>query len=345
MKISPDQLPGRLARGLAPVYLVAGDEPLLVMEACDAIRGTARAAGFSERELIVAERGYNWTALEGRSANLSLFAAKRILEIRLPTGKPGSEGAAALARLAEGGLDDTLLLVVTPKLEGGARLPAWAKSLDRAGAFIQVWPVDASRLPRWIDTRMRARGLHPAREAVELLAERVEGNLLAADQEIEKLLLLAGPGAVDVDAVRRVVADSARFDVWQLVDAALIGEAARALRILEGLRAEGVEPVFILWALVRELRALATAASEMKTGRTAEQAVAAARVWPKRRSLVRQALMRHDAASASALVSSSAHADQVLKGCRPGLSWEQLSRLVAGLSTASLAQPRRGRAA
>ncbi|MGH8494659.1 MAG: DNA polymerase III subunit delta [Gammaproteobacteria bacterium] len=335
MKLSPDKLPARLSRSLAPVYLVSGDEPLLVGEACDAIRAAARVAGFTERTVHVAERGFDWAALESSSANLSLFAEKRILEIRLPTGKPGTAGGAALAELAELRPPDTLLLVVTPKLD--SRTPVWAKRLDAAGVAVQVWPVDAPRLPRWIDARMRSHGLQPEREAVALLAERVEGNLLAASQEIEKLLLLAGPGPVDVETVRRAVADSARFDVYQLGDAALAGEPARALRILDGLRAEGVEPPLVLWALARELRSLATAACQMRAGRTADQALAAARVWPRRQGLVRQALARHDADSACALVESAARADRVVKGNLPGKPWPRLSGLVAALAGPSAA--------
>lgn len=345
MKLSADKLPALLSRSLASVYLISGDEFLLVAEACDAIRAAARAAGFTERTVHVAERGFDWATLESASANLSLFAEKRILEIRLPTGKPGTVGGAALVRLVSRRSADTLLLIVTPKLDGGSRAPAWARSLERAGVHVQAWPVDAAHLPQWIEARMRARELKPEREAVELVADRVEGNLLAASQEIEKLLLLAGPGAVDLETVRRAVADSARFDVYQLGDAALAGDGARALRILDGLRAEGVEPALVLWMLARELRGLATAACQMRAGRTAEQALGAAHVWPKRQELVRRALARHDADAACALVTSAAQADRVVKGLLPGRPWDQLTGLVAALATGPVSGTSGGRGA
>lgn len=335
MKLSPDQLPAHLSRSLASVYLVSGDEPLLAGEAGDAIRAAARAAGFTERSLQVAERGFDWDAFAASSANLSLFADKRLVEIRLPTGRPGTAGGAALSRLAESAIADTLLLVVTPKLDGGARAPAWVKSIERIGVHVAVWPVDSNRLPQWIGARMRARGLAPSREAVELLAERIEGNLLAASQEIEKLLLLAGPGPVDVDTVQQAVADSARFDLYQLGDVALRGDAPRALRILDGLRAEGVEPALVLWALARELRAVAAVACQVSAGRAVQQALGAARVWPKRRGLVQLALARHDAATLCALVVSASRAERVIKGQLDGRPWDRLAGLVAALAEPS----------
>ena len=337
MKLSLDKLPAALSRSIAPVYLVSGDEPLLVGEACDAIRGAARAAGFVERMLHVAERGFDWPALGASSANLSLFADKRILEIRLPTGRPGTAGGAELARLAEAGAGDTLLLVVTPRLDGGARAPVWARSLERAGVHVEIRPVGSERLEPWIAARMRSRGLTPSREAVALLAGRVEGNLLAASQEIEKLLLLAGPGPVDADTVRQGVADSARFDVYQLGDAALGGDAPRALRILDGLRAEGIEPAFVLWVIARELRTLATVAGQVSTGHSVQQALGAARVWPKRRALVQNALRRHDAPALCALVTSASRAERVIKGQLAGRPWDRLAGLVAALSGAPAA--------
>lgn len=337
MKLSLDKLPAALSRSIAPAYLVSGDEPLLVGEACDAIRAAARAAGFGERTLQVAERGFDWQALRASSANLSLFANKRILEIRLPTGRPGATGGAELARLAETGAGDTLLLVVTPRLDGGTRAPAWVKRLDRAGVHVEIWPVGSERLEPWIAARMRSRGLAPSREAVELLAGRVEGNLLAASQEIDKLLLLAGPGPLDADTVRQGVADSARYDVYQLGDAALGGDAPRALRILDGLRAEGVEPALVLWVIAKELRALATVACQVSAGRGMQQALGAASVWPKRRGLVQDALRRHDAPALCTLVASAWQAERIVKGQLAGRPWDRLAGLVAALSGARAA--------
>ena len=205
-------------------------------------------------------------------------------------------------------------------------------SLERHGAWVQVWPVDEKRLPQWIRSRMRDAGLLPDNDAVQLLADRVEGNLLAAQQEIEKLRLLNGPGAVDAPVVRQAVADSARFDIFTLTDAALEGKAARAARILEGLRSEGQEPVLILWALAREIRTLSSLAFEIESGKRAEAAMAAARVWRNRIPLVKAALSRHRQRQLHEMLLLAGRVDRIIKGLAPGRAWDELARLVAGLS-------------
>lgn len=332
MKISPEKLPRQLAESLSPIYLISGDEPLLVLEAADAVRKAAHAAGFSERELFVTELGFDWEALRASRSALSLFADRRLLELRMTNGKPGEKGSRVLVDYAADPPQDCVLLVITPKLDRAGQNSKWATALARAGCWIPVWPVEEKQLPAWIRTRMRAAGLLPDREAVQLVAERVEGNLLAAHQEIEKLRLLNGPGAVDGDAVRRAVSDSARFDVFDLADAALEGRGARAARILDGLRSEGVEPVLILWALTRELRTLASLAFAISQGQNVDSAMAKAHIWSRRKPAVKSALARQSLSQLHGLLMGAGRVDRMIKGALPGRVWDELLALVAGLS-------------
>lgn len=335
MRLSADRLEGHLAKALAPVYLIAGDDPLLVDEAADAVRARARADGFDERERHVAESGFDWAAVGEASATMSLFARRKLIEIRVPTGKPGAKGGAALGDLAEKADRDTCLIVICPRIDKKAQQAKWVKRLDKAGVFVQVWPVDLGRLPGWIAGRMKARGLTPSGDAVAMLADRVQGNLLAADQEIEKLLLINGPGAVDGEAVARAVADSARFDVFALADCALLGDLPRALRILDGLRAEGVEGTLVLWALGREVRVLVKILTAVERGTSLERAMAAQKVWSNRTTLVARSARRvRSAAAARRLLALCAEGDLVLKGRRHGETWQMLTALLAALTGA-----------
>ena len=328
MKLNGERLQAHLKGGLAPVYLIAGDEPLQREEAADAIRTAARAQGYTDREVLFAERGFDWNQLTRAAASLSLFASKRILELRLPTGKPGDEGAAALSAYAQAPAPDTLLLVISAKLDrGGGR---WAEALERAGVLLQVWPVEARELPAWIERRMRARGLAPAPDTAAFIAARVEGNLLAAAQEIEKLWLLQGAGPVDIAAAEAAVADSARYDAFKLVDAALAGKGARVAHILEGLRQEGTEPPVILGALNYALRDLATKAWQIEAGTPVAQVLAAG--WPQRRPLLQQALARGRAHDWQRLLQRAARVDRVIKGQAPGRIWDELLNLSEGLA-------------
>ncbi|HJE28164.1 MAG TPA: DNA polymerase III subunit delta, partial [Pseudomonas nitrititolerans] len=268
MKLSPAQLGKHLQGSLAPVYVVSGDEHLLCQEACDAIRAACRRQAFSERQVLSVESGFDWGQLLEAGANLSLFAERRLLELRIPSGKPGDKGAAALLHYLARPAEDTVLLISLPKLDGSTQKTKWAKALidGKDVQFLQVWPVDAAQLPQWIRQRLSQAGLAADQEAVELIAARVEGNLLAADQEIEKLKLLAEDGRVTAVTVQAAVADSARYDVFGLIDATLQGHPEHSLRMLEGLRGEGIEAPVILWALARELRLLANIAQQYAQG-------------------------------------------------------------------------------
>ena len=333
MKIRTNQLSSHLQKNLAPCYLVTGDEHLLVDESLDSIREAAREQGFISRELFVAAAGFDWARLRNSSANLSLFAEKQIVELRLPTGKPGRAGGQAIVDLVESTDPGLMLIVSGPKLERGAQSSKWAKSIEAKGVNIQVWPIDARELPGWIAERMRQAGLQPDHGAVRLIADRVEGNLLAAGQEIEKLRLILGEGKVSADDVSAAVANSSRYDVFKLVDAALGGEAKRALKILSGLRAEGVEPVIVVWALARELRTLANLTDTVSKGMDLASGMQKTGVWRNRQALIRSCIGRHQHGDFHGLLKAASLADQAAKGQSRADPWQLSTDIVLGIST------------
>ena len=334
MKIRANQLSSHLKNSLAPCYLVTGDEHLLVAEALDAIRDAARARGFGSRELHVATTGFDWGQLAASAGNLSLFAEQRIVELRLPTGKPGRTGGQAIVDLVSQAGPELLFIVTGPKLDGGTAKSKWVKALEQKGVSLPVWPIGLRELPGWIANRMRQAGLQPERDAVTLIADRVEGNLLAASQEIEKLRLLLGEGKVTVADVTNAVARSSRYDVYKLTDAAMAGDAARAVRILGGLRAEGVEPVIVMWALTRELRTLAMLDDAVRQGRDLGGAMQSLRVWSNRQGLVRSCVGRHQHGAFHRLLKTSGRADAAAKGQRFGDPWQMAADIVIEMANA-----------
>lgn len=333
MKLKANQLSSHLQKNLATCYLVTGDEHLLVAEALDAIRDAARQRGFTSRELHIASQGFDWAQLRDSSSNLSLFAEKRIVEVRLPTGKPGRAGGQAIADLVDSTDADLMLIVSAPKLDRSGQSSKWVKTLEASGVNIQVWPIGVRELPGWIADRMRQAGLRPDRGAVALIADRVEGNLLAAGQEIEKLRLILGEGAVTAEDVSSAVANSSRYDVFQLVDAALTGDARRALRILSGLRAEGVEPVIVVWALTRELRTLASLTDTISQGMDLATGMQKTGVWRNRQALVRSCIGRHRHGDFHRLLKAASFADQAAKGQLRADPWQLSTDIVLGMST------------
>ena len=332
MQINADQLARQLERGLAPLYLVSGDEPLQVEECGDAIRRRAEAGGCSERSVFTVEPGFDWDGLRTATQSLSLFAERRLIELRLPTGRPGEAGAALLSELAGNTSADIVLLVITGKLDKAQRESNWVQAMEAAGTHVMIWPLDAQKLPAWLTQRFAARGLKPEAGVVDLLAWHLEGNMLAAAQEVDKLAMLCGNGRVAQADVEGSLADSARFSVYQLVDAALAGDVVAARRILASLRAEGTEPILILWALARELRTLAQMGQELARGKPESSVLA--RAWAQRRTLVGKALRRHPAPVWLGFMRRSAQLDRILKGRESGDVWLELERLllaVAGL--------------
>ena len=326
MPIGPEQLTRALARGLAPLYLISGEETLLVDECLDAIRARARADGFTERRVLTVETGFDWNDLRTECQSLSLFAERRLIELRLPTGKPGDAGAGLLAGFAESPSPDLLLVVISAKLDKGSRDSRWVQAIESAGVHVQARPLDAQRLPAWISQRLATHGLQPEPGVVELMAWHLEGNLLAVAQEVDKLGMLIGRGPVTRAEVEASLADNARFNVYQLVDAALAGDAVVVRRMLASLRADGTEPILMHWALARELRSLAPLAQERARGKP--EAAVLARVWQIRRPLVARALKRLTSAALYGLLRQAATLDRIIKGQAAGDRWLELERLL-----------------
>ncbi|SEK48352.1 DNA polymerase III subunit delta [Halomonas daqiaonensis] len=336
MKVFPDKLPDTLAKKLPPVVIVAGEEPLQHVEACDAVRAAARQAGVDEREILHVEANFAWGHLTEAAANLSLFATRRLIEVRLGSGKPGQEGAKALRDYAESikGSDDILLLS-TGKLDYREQKSAWFKALDKVGLFVPVWPVDASRLGFWLRDRAGRHGLSLDLDAARLLGERTEGNLLAADQELQKLALMLPAGArVGAREVAGGVEDSARYDVFTLLDACLKGERARVTRIMAGLRGEGIEPPIVLWALSRELRILLSIQQHLDQGQSLEHACKAQKppIFEKRRPAYQQAIARLPLKRLHKLLLFAQRLDLAIKGGSSVPLWDGLHDLALTLA-------------
>ena len=317
-----------LARRLSPVVLISGDEPLLVQEAADTARRIAREAGHEEREVFTADRNFDWLAFGASLNSPSLFATRRLVELRVPSGKPGKQGGQVLADYVTRPDPDVVLLVLMPRLDQQSLKSAWARKVDSAGLICRIWPPDRKALPDWVTARMRAAGMEPDREAAAMIADRCEGNLLAAHQEIEKLGLLSGGGRVDADAVAAAVSDSSRYDVFQLADAVILGDLRRAVRVLQGLRGEGLEPPVILWAIAREIRTVARAQAIVGQGRSVSDAMAGLKVWKTRRPVFQQAMRRISRRRAHALLRQAARADRVIKGAAKGNAWAEITGLV-----------------
>ena len=335
MRISPDALPAGLERGLRSAWLVTGAEPLLIAESCDAIRAAARARGHEDREVHFVERGFDWNALLAGAANLSLFASRRLLDIKLRAA-PDAEGGRALAELAAAPPADTVLLV-SGELDWKGLKAAWVAAFERHGALVVTQPVERGALPAWIRDRLARHGVTIEPEAAGLLADRVEGNLLAAQQEVERIALLMPGGTLDADAVAPLVADSARYDVFELSAAAFAGLPGRALRILAGLRAEGREPPLVLWALLNDLRGLSRVAQRVERERSLDAIFRDEKIWSARQPPLRAALARFSRAQIDSLLLAAATVDRVAKGSLKGDAWVALESLVARIAGIALA--------
>jgi DNA polymerase-3 subunit delta len=331
LKVPFRQLDRHLTDNLAKVYLVAGDEPLLVDEALEQIRAAAMRTGFTSRELHTADRSFKWVDLLAGADNLSLFATRKIVEIRLATPKPGDEGSETIAALCEREDRETLVIVAVGEKLGQASRTSWVKAIEQHGVVVEIWPIDRSELPRWVQQRAASFKLKLTPAAAQSLAERVEGNLLAADQEIKRLALAAAGREVDEAEVLEFVANNSRFDVFALADAVLAGETARTFKILSGLRAEGVHPVQISWALNRDISLLARLEYAVRHGDNLEGAMLRSGVWQRRQPLVRKALTKFKASRLKVLLAEAARVDAALKGVFPAEPWTTLTDLLIAL--------------
>jgi DNA polymerase-3 subunit delta len=327
MQLRAEELEAQLSKNLASTYLIHGDEPLLVLEAADAVRAAARKRGYDEREVFVSGKGFDWGDLLNAGSNLSLFGGKKIVELRIPSGKPGVEGSEAIARYCAKPNPDHLLLVTMPRPEGPFWKAAWFTALSASGVVAEVRSVELARLPDWLRARLARNGQNVDSEAMEFLVDRVEGNLLAAHQEIQKLALLAPRGALNVETVRSAVATVARFDPFVASDALLAGDMKRYVRAIDGLRGEGESPVYVLAILGTDLLTLARVQGLVAEGRPVDEAIDGCKVWKRRQPAIRAAQRRFAPAAVRAAVMHAARIDRASKGAGPGEPWDEFVRL------------------
>jgi DNA polymerase-3 subunit delta len=331
MALRPEQLAAKLQRGLEPVYLVGGDEPLLLQECCDQIREAARVQGFVEREILSSERGFDWSELQ-QAAAPSLFASQKIIDLRIRTGKPGREGAKVLSEWAEAPDPNIILLVSCEQWDAGSRKSKWAAKLEKAGLRVDIWPIKAQELPRWLEQRMLQHGMQPEPEVVRILADRVEGNLLAARQEIDRLALLKGAGVVSVDDVMKVVADSSRFDAFGLAENMLAGNLRESLRVAAGLRRMDTPVPMLLGALLRELKTTEAFRFAMRSGEQESIAFRRLNVWHNKQHTVRSAARRLNTRQFFNAFRQLSLIDRQSKGQAAGDPWRSLDHLLLQLA-------------
>ncbi|MCV6589516.1 MAG: DNA polymerase III subunit delta [Marinobacterium sp.] len=332
MKIRPDQLENQLSKGLAPIYLITGDEPLLSDESSDFVRARFQQQGFSEREVMHVDASFNWEYLLECANALSLFAEKKVIELRLGSQKLNKNASQLLQQYLANPAPDNVILMLADKLDGGTKKSAWFKAVEKTGVVVEIWPIDAVQLPKWLQTRAASLGLTLDREAIGLLCDRVEGNLLAARQELDKLSLLYPGQKLTADIVINAVSDSSRYDIYGLSDAAIQGQAARTQKILQVLRQEGTQPSVILWALSREIRSLLAIQQGLDAGIAYDTLCQRERIWGKRKQLVRQAANRIPQSILMDLLKQCFSVDQMIKGARQGNSWLELSMISLSLA-------------
>ncbi len=341
MRIRPEQLSSSLQSGnLSPIYLVTGDEPLQAMEAADAIRKAAKTQGYEERTILEVSQKFEWNSLFQEADTMSLFASQKLLELRLSSFKPGTKGGKTLIEYSENLPPETILLITANKIEAASQKTKWFKALDGCGAVVQIWPVDAKSLPQWIVRRFADQGRQISMDAATYIAENVEGNMLAASQEIEIILLVTDKSQLALDDVLSV-GDSSRYDVFKLTDAILEGQAERAIRILDGLRHEGLEPIIIHWALNRELHSLYKMAKDLAGGDRIDNVLKKHRVWANRSNLIKNALQRHKPRGLQMLIKSAAKLERTLKGAsqiKTADAWTETTWLCMRMSGVRLEQ-------
>lgn len=353
MQVRAEQLAQHLAKGLKPLYTVWGDEPLLAQEAGDAIRAAARAAGCTERQVhTVSGAHFDWSSLLGASQAMSLFAERQLIEIRIPGGKPGKDGSEALQRYCEQLGDDIVTLVQLPRLDRAQQSSGWFTALDAAGVSVRVDPVERKALPQWIAQRLAAQGQRvqggeEGQRSLAFFADRVEGNLLAAHQEIQKLALLYPAGELGFEQIEAAVLNVARYDVFKLGEAVLAGQVARALRMLEGLQAEGEAAVLVHWTLAEDIRALKRVRDAVSGGKPLPMALRENRVWGVKERLFERAVPLLTDNGIAALLDAAQVCDGLVKGLRhpdwPLDAWEALRRLVLMLIEQLASAPRGAR--
>ncbi|MCP5247651.1 MAG: DNA polymerase III subunit delta [Candidatus Accumulibacter sp.] len=334
MQLKGDQLAAHLERELKAVYLVYGEEPLLVIEAADAIRAAARRRGFDEREVLAALAGFNWNDLHHAAGSMSLFGGRKLIDLRVPTGKPGRDGSAALQAYCARPAPDSLLLVSMPEVDWRDEKAAWMTSLAAAGAVVKLVPPGLAELPAWLAGRLGRQQQSADAASLRFIAERVEGNLLAAHQEILKLGVLYPSGPLKPEQIRDAVLNVARYDLDGLREAMLAGDVVRLTRTLDGLQQEGEAPPLVLWAMTEEVRTLAQLNSGLEARQPLDVLLREARVWGVRQAPVRRALQRVDGRRARAALAQAARIDRMIKGLAAGDVWNEFRRLGLDIAVA-----------
>ncbi len=324
MWLKAEQLPSALAKQLAPIYFLSGDEPLQLGEAADAVRRAAKNSGYEGRELLTVDTNFSWGDFLRAADSMSIFSEKKVIDLRIPSGKPGAEGSKALVNYCARVPEDTLLLITAGKLEASAKKSKWVTTVEKQGVAIQVWPLASADLINWIQQRMQNRGLSADKAGLRVIAGRVEGNLLAASQEIEKLYVLYGQGQLSELQIEQAVADGSRYDVFNLVDAALSGRIERVLKILSGLQHEGIAAPVVLWALTREIRNLIHIKQKLAAGQPRNSVFKQHQVWDKRQKLVVHALNKLNQKNLMNMLLVAAKTDRQIKGEQKGDCWESL---------------------
>lgn len=336
MQVKPEQVLSQLNNKIPPVIWVAGDETLLIQESCDEIRKFAQEQGFTEREIYTVQGHFDWNSLLESGNSLSLFAEKKLIELRLHSAKLDDAGKKALHTYLENPSTDNLLLISSPKIEKAATNTKWFKKIENQAFVVVIWPINSQNLAGWVRQRLKRHGLAANEQAIDILCQRTEGNLLATAQEIDKLSILAENKELDASMVARAVADSARFNVFTLIDTALEGNTARALNILYHLKSESEEPLKILNFICRELRSLCKMAMLVEDGQSISAAMQSERIWRNKMGPVSIALNNHDLDTLQAFLNQASLIDQSVKGLNKLNTWDELSRLLLALSNKKL---------
>ncbi len=331
MQLRAEALDGHLAKPLSPLYVITSDEHLLALEAADKIRRTARAQGYSERDVLSVERNFKWGELLAANQAMSLFGDKKLIELRIPTGKPGKDGGAALQAYVKDLSPDNLTLITLPKLDWQTAKAAWVTALQQAAVYIEIPTVERAALPNWISMRLAQQNQSVDRQSLDFIADRVEGNLLAAHQEIQKLGLLHEPGKLTFEQVHDAVLNVARYDVFKLSEAMLTGDPARLVRMLEGLKGEGEALPLVLWAVSEEIRTLLKLKAGMAQGRPLGALLKEYRIWGPRERMMEPALRRLSLATLEGALQQAAQVDKMVKGLRgkafAGDQWDAMLQL------------------
>ena len=332
MRLAQAQLEAHLKQGLKPLYVLVGDEPLAQRECLDVIRAAARSQGFDERNSLTVERNFNWQQIQSFGQSISLFSSRRLLELNIPSGKPGIEGSKALQALAAKALPDTTVVIILPALERDAKNSAWFSALEAQSQTITLNEIGAANLPKWIANRLALQGQHTSVQTLEFLAHQVEGNLLAANQEVQKLGLLYPQGELSDATVREAVLNVSRYDAFQLGEAVLAGDAERTVRILQGLQDEGENAVAVMNPLLWVLRPLLRIKQAEMRGENLTSAMTNARIYGDKQALVKRALTRLSLRQLEATLQKLADIDKTAKGVMLGDAWLEISRLCFGLA-------------